>query len=505
MSDYVRTEMQVAWVQPNGPNTDPVAVPCAVIDSLSQGFGTVEPTYCFNTTSGKYEVISRNRSAPDPITFDWEELMGLTASELEKAFRRDCPVPVYVGTYTCAPRQTFAGFERMKVVQDCLLETAAENTLMQRDGISDSMETMTMSASAIEKAFQLDAYRKTTAEDQILRDIAKMSDPACFGECGPDQAICDELVIACNAVGAGTANVLFSTDGGDTWAAGAVDPFIADEDVASVVAFPINQTTWRVVAACGTTKAAPPEVSYSDDSGASWTGVNLGAVNAGFMLHGSSMFALDMYHIWVVDNAGSIWFSSNGAASFTEQVTTNTLALYGIYFMDANRGCAVGGSGAANVLLTTTDGGTNWTITNTIAAAATFVPYAVTMHDENVIFLVGIDAGGAGELWYSNDAGATWTQRTIPLPTGMTSVPALFDIERRDRYCMFMAGEAQVGGVSYGTVYRTVNGGTDWEVWLSVALDATGAGFQALTTCSYNQCFAVGDLETTSAIYEVTD
>ena len=70
---------------------------------------------------------------------------------------------------------------------------------------------------------------------------------------------------------------------------------------------------------------------------------------------------------------------------------------------------------------------------------------------------------------------------------------------------MFMAGEAQVGGVSYGTVYRTVNGGTDWEVWLSVALDATGAGFQALTTCSYNQCFAVGDLETTSAIYEVTD
>jgi len=217
------------------------------------------------------------------------------------------------------------------------------------------------------------------------------------------------------------------------------------------------------------------------------------------------MFAIDMYHIWVVDDQGDVWFSNDGAASFTEQVTTNAIALYGIYFRDAKNGAFVGGSGAANVLGTTRDGGRNWTLTTTIGAAATFVPWAVTMHDDNVIFIAGQDAGGAGEVWYTNDGGTNWTQRVLPMPTGMTSIDNLFDIERRDRYCMFVCGECQVGGVAYGAIWRTVNGGTDWEFWLTDALDATGAGFQALTTCHYNQAFAVGDVATTSAIYEVTD
>ena len=507
MPDYVQTDWNVIWTQPAGPNTAMAAIPCGVIDSVTESFGTIEPVYCRNSQTGNDDVVARPQSAPDPITFDLEEYMGLKASDIERAFRRNCPVPLYVGSYLCKPSMTFAGFGRMKVLEDCLRESTAENTLTQREGSAPAMETTSMNARAIEIAFTLGQYRKVTTEPDILRDIAKCGDPACYGACGPNADICETLVIVADADGiGGTAMVSYSTDGGETWTATAVDPFAADINIASVVCFQLTDTTWRWVVAQGSTAAgAPGQVAYSDNIGASWTLADLGAVNGNFVLHGSAMFSTDIYHTWVVDDQGGVWFSDDGCASFTEQITTNALALHGIYFMNANEGAFVGGSGAANVLGTTLDGGTNWTLTAAIGEAVTYTPWAVTMHDRNVLFIVGQDTAGNGEVWYTNDAGANWTQRVLPMPAGMTSMPNLFDIERQDRYCMFIVGEAQVGGVAYGAMWRTVNGGTDWEFWLSEALDATGAGFQALTTCHWNQAFTVGDLETTAVIYEVTD
>jgi len=493
MPDVVQTDMQIAWIQPDGPNTPTVVIPCAVINEVVENHGTIEATYCRNSQTGKHEIVTRMRSTPEPTVFDLEELMTVTATDIERVLRRDCPVPVYIGTYQCAPRISFSGFDRMKVAQGCKVETATEGSLMQREGHSLSTEMVSLSAASVEKAFRLSSL-EAQIDGQILRDIARGGDAACYGDCGPNAAICETLVAVTNGTALLKADVLVSMDGGRSWETTILDPFAVNEDIASVVCFPINQTTWRWIVGRGTTDvAAPPEIAYTDNEGLTWVTVDLGSTNAGYILHGSAIFALDMHHIWIVDDQGDIWFSDDGAASFTEQVTTNAIALYGVYFMDTKKGVAVGGNGAANVMLITVNGGKDWVARSAIGPGATFVPWAVTMHDMHTIFIVGVTAGGAGQLWYTNDGGASWMQRILPMPTGMTSVPALFDIERIDRCCMFLAGEAQVGGVSYGVVYRTINGGTDWDSWTSEAMAGVGTGFQAVTVCSYNQGFAVGE------------
>ena len=143
-------------------------------------------------------------------------------------------------------------------------------------------------------------------------------------DCGAYAERCDTIVIGCDAAGAATANVLISTDGGNTWAATAADPFATDENITSIRMFQVDATTVRILAARDTDAANPMELAYSDDSGANWTLVVLGATNGEFAERDQAIMVIDESNIWVCTDQGNVYFSSDGGATFTVQSSALT-------------------------------------------------------------------------------------------------------------------------------------------------------------------------------------
>ena len=59
------------------------------------------------------------------------------------------------------------------------------------------------------------------------------------------------------------------------------------------------------------------------------------------------------------------------------------------------------------------------------------------------------------------------------------------------------------GAIFHGALYRTFNGGNDWELWQTASMSAGTFGLQAVWACEPNEAFAVGDIITTAYIMTV--
>lgn len=293
-----------------------------------------------------------------------------------------------------------------------------------------------------------------------------------------------------DATGPGSkADVWFTTNTGATWAAAATQPFAAAEDISSVVCFPLDKDTTRVLVACGTAAAAGLRVAYSDNSGTTWTVVAINAVAIDHFDHGGSLFALDRYHIWACSSAGIIYFSSDAGATWTDQGAPvpggGAEPLMCVRFVDENYGMCVGGTaGASGVLLTTTDGGDHWVLgTSPAAQLAT----GVTVIDANKAWITFAN----GTLYYTNNYGTAWTARTLP-----TTPTKLGDVQFIDEFCGASCGYITSGGSLYPTMYRTFNGGYDWEEYrYTTALAGAAAyyGLNSVWVCDYNHVYSVGE------------
>jgi photosystem II stability/assembly factor-like uncharacterized protein len=240
----------------------------------------------------------------------------------------------------------------------------------------------------------------------------------------------------------------------------------------------LDRDTHRVIVARGSTDAAaPPEIAYSDDEGATWTTVDLGAVNAGFTPTGHGLFALDRYNIWCVTNDGYIFYSNDAGASWTaqESASIHAGAWNSIYFVNENDGFAVG---AADVLARTTDGGATWTqVTATGGANAimTVLPFS------KYRAFVG-DAGG--DIYYTADGGTTWTQRAF----SGDGVGSVNDLQAYDEHVLFMVHD---NATPVGRILMSINGGYSWSELTTPDND----GLNSVVVCQPYLFFFAGEAE----------
>jgi photosystem II stability/assembly factor-like uncharacterized protein len=159
--------------------------------------------------------------------------------------------------------------------------------------------------------------------------------------------------------------------------------------------------------------------------------------------------------------------------------------LYAIDFIDENHGICVGGTAATtSVFLYTHDGGEHWT---EIAGPASEILTGCSVIDNERIWVVT----AAGEVYYSYDFGANWSERTMPVtPT------VLGDVVFIDEFCGAICGNYNDGVDDHGVIYRTFNGGYDWEYYIAdTAFDSALSyyGLNALWVCDYNHIYAVGE------------
>ncbi len=171
----------------------------------------------------------------------------------------------------------------------------------------------------------------------------------------------------------------------------------------------------------------------------------IGVLAAAALLWAASAFAQGFHavttkdgtDVWAVGDAGQIWRSFDGAATFTS-ATLGATALRGV----AHQGLTVlivGDGGKVN--RSTNNGGTF--ATQTLGAGAAL--RAVAMPAANAAYAVG----DGGAIWKSTDGGATWTAQTSGTAQRLNAVT------------FTDASNGWAAGAG-GTLLRTTDGGANW-------------------------------------------
>ena len=144
----------------------------------------------------------------------------------------------------------------------------------------------------------------------------------------------------------------------------------------------------------------------------------------------------------------SIWKSVNGGTSFSKisnTIINSTSPLSSIYFINDNKGWIHNGS-----IYKTENGGTDWTLLNTLTANIT--PSSLEFLNDNAGFI-----GSQGTFLKTTNGGATWTN---PVPVS-SATNAYTDID-------FI--NTSIGYLSCGnSIYKTNDGGTTWSKIVGLA------------------------------------
>lgn len=141
---------------------------------------------------------------------------------------------------------------------------------------------------------------------------------------------------------------------------------------------------------------------------------------------------------YAVGTNGTLLKTIDSGLTWSQQFTGTTNNLYGIHFVDANNGFAVGD----NLFLKTTNGGTSWS-----QPAVPFLPERVFFIDSQTGYI-----GGGGLLQKTTDGGSTWQDVSLTLPTGLFYVRDIYFSDANTGYVL-----------TSDYILKTDNGGLLWE------------------------------------------
>lgn len=464
------------WIQPDGPNTEPHYLGCHDLGDLAVPEGGMELLRCFRPDGSGWDVVGSTESPPDPVTLTVTSLLERERDWLERV---RCRFAMYILHRDCGQADIFGNYVRGEIVARCRRASRTYAGLVNREeDTSSTLETELEAEPPLLDIDQLKVDRIATTEVNALNAVDANLDSRCYGECGETLDPGDKVVIgADSAVGPATANILFSSDQGVTFAAGAADPFAAGLHAMAVVRFPMGRSTVRILAVQDAPAGGQGHVAYSDDDGATWTVVNLGGAAAGHGVKtGRGLFALDSRHIWLASAVGYIYFSGDGGETWTAQeagvVTAGNYAA--IWFADELNGIA---GAPADVIAVTDDGGATWAAATATGGGGDIL--TVVALDGNR-FWIGDDDG---KLWFTSDGGATWTQRTGWAGSATGDVVSLYFV---NEYQGFMLHNS---AAPVGTILRTINGGYDWEALTTPA----NSGLNHIVAPTGSLAYAVGE------------
>ncbi|MCX8043814.1 MAG: YCF48-related protein [Desulfobacterota bacterium] len=231
-------------------------------------------------------------------------------------------------------------------------------------------------------------------------------------------------------------------------------------------------------------------VIHTSDGGSTWVKQNTGTDR-----HLFNVVFVDERHGWAAGDGNTVIHTSDGGNTWIRQTPEEDKILNDILFVDATNGWVVGESG---IILNTTDGGATWnqvmpsfferkTVEEEFENPRPAL-FSIAATDKNNIWLCGID----GTIIKTTDAGATWTQLSVPTKEGLYSLCIKngkgWAVGDKGTYLMSPDGgttwqfvddvittkqwlgkvrftDSQNGWVTgaMGTIVRTTDGGTTWQ------------------------------------------
>ena len=254
-----------------------------------------------------------------------------------------------------------------------------------------------------------------------------------------------------HAFAVGNTGIMRMTTDGSDWTdltPGTFDDFYG-------VAFADQTHGWAVGERIGTITPDYPasgRVIGTTDGGASWTpqlSVSGEAING--------VACADANSAWAVGNGGGIYATNDGGADWNPQTSGTTDNLFAVSFADANDGWAVG---EQSTILVTTDGGMDW-------AAQTYTPpsgYNAVLYSVKAIDALHACAVGAlygtstesGMILTTTDGGQDWTTALTPAKDTFHGVTF---VNSQDGWAVGANTTSDGGGA---LIMATTDGGATW-------------------------------------------
>jgi photosystem II stability/assembly factor-like uncharacterized protein len=340
-------------------------------------------------------------------------------------------------------------------------------------GVTDKvMVGANVAASAYDAIYTLTLDQSDVGSVAGLDAVLAIGDAECSGDCGPGFDSCDYVFVATEGEYLDTAAVYYTDDGGSTWTAFAVSPFAVGESISCMVGRVSGSgtgTTMRLIVFRGTTDGAnPAECAITTDWGATWTAVDIGAVNGQYVLSA----VMRGRKIWCGTDDGYIYYSADDGATWAAQsagvtVTNpvNSIAAYSDSILmavcDSDEG------------LVTTDGAT-WSAIGDVAIGDPDIN-AVSWVTQWIAYI----GTSTGYVYYTTDRGTTWSvlqnigSEVLDLKMWSDTIGYLLAKDGAD-------------------VWRTVDGVT----FVQDTSTPAAAILRQLSICSANELWAVGQTST---------
>jgi photosystem II stability/assembly factor-like uncharacterized protein len=453
---------------------------CIDLDSIpNPRLGGVDYIFCWNSKRNGFNKKGKKLSPPGNIEVTLTQMLEETQSWLDQV---KCPFTLYALKRACGDAGVFKNWIRGAILYEA--ELTGDELKAYANHVDDNEsghDYTTVAPPPRTDVWRLVASRQSTSIIEALNTVAACMNLYCDDECGSYTLPGTDLSAGENSGYLGAApNVIITDDSGANWAPAATQPFGAGEAIMSMVCFEIAKGTNRLLAVRDAAAGDPLEIAWSDDGGATWTNVDVGAVLAEGATGPKSLIAVDSQHIWVVTDTPNVYFSDDGGLSWIDQDASVAGAnpLNAISYADLLTLVAVGDS---DTIIYTIDGGDNW-----LAAGATgsgddllsvqcFNPYR---------WIVGTDgtAASLSSLFITFDSGDTWAERFF---TGFAAEEVTDISFSTPGVGLIITNTA--GPV--GSIHHTIDGGFTWE---EIAAP-TNSGFNAVVMVNTVTGYVVGE------------
>lgn len=452
---------------------------CMRMQGISRGFGDIETIECPDPYNyGKFISVGEVRGATErpTTTLEGRYAIDIKSTMLDLA-NKECSFDVHLHMGECEDPSIFNSFKKALVLEDAYITSFDTEDLgaLESGDNAPVNETVDISAKEIYEVLPI-AYgvKAGSILTNEVVDVVICDNPSC-GECQTESDGCKSIFAITKAAGGSPstpADVVFSIDKGVTWYAHDIESLGIAEDPTAVGCLGLY---------IGVTSNDAGSLQYALLS--EFDGVTDPAfteVTTGFVAGGepNDIFSIGGIAYIVGDN-GYVYTSEDLTAGVTavDAGVATVDNLLAVHAFSEDFAVAVGVNGA----VVYTENGTNW------SAATSPVGVGVTLNCVHAKSTTEWFVGASnGNLYYTLDAGTTWTAKAFPGSGSGTVLAIEFSTPS-------IAWLAHQTAATRGRILRSYDGGYSWIVTPEASGTLTANdSINALAACSYDPNFIVG-------------